>query len=343
MDADIPVTYDEFEQTAKAIYDETGVQGALIYKNFFGQYFAGGFGTFAKFTTAPDLNYPFYQVDETVKFAPLTEEYREYMTKMQSWYQDGIIYKDYYTYNNPGDLEGIILAGECAVAMGNGSEFETRMGQTDYEFLPMADLVKQPGDVIHTGSAPYQEGDLDVGRVEVITTQCENLDLVLSLFNFAFSEEGSRIASYGIEGETFTYDENGQPQLTELILNDEELGTMHALGVHLTTICALTDESRTASTVTDYQKECYDVWMSNVDDAYTLDTSVLALTTEEADTINKISGDIVTYLEEANIQFITGARNTQEDYDAFVSDLTDMGIDDMIAAYQAAYERYLQR
>ena len=67
--ADIPVTYDEFEQTAKAIYDQTGVQGALIYKNFFGQYFAGGFGTFAKFTTAPDLNYPFYQVDGAVKFA----------------------------------------------------------------------------------------------------------------------------------------------------------------------------------------------------------------------------------------------------------------------------------
>jgi putative aldouronate transport system substrate-binding protein len=340
--AEIPETYDEFEQTVKAIYDETGVQGALIYKNFFGQYFAGGFGTYAKLTTSPDVNYPIYQIDGKVQFAPLTEEYREYIATMQQWYAEKVIYQDYYVYTNPGELESVITSGEASVVMGSGSELETRNADADYEWLPMADLVKQPGDIIHTGTAAYQEGDVSVGKVEVITTQCKDLDLILSLYNYMFSEEGSMIASYGVENETFTY-EGEKPVLTDLILEDQNIGANQAVELYLTTISSLIDATRTASSVTDYQIDCYDVWTSNMDDAYELDTSVLALTTEEASAINKVVGDIVTYMEESNVKFITGALNTDSDYDAFVATLQEMGVQDIVDAYQAAYDRYLQR
>ena len=341
--AEIPVTYDEFEETVKSIYDQTGVQGALIYKNFFGQYFAGGFGTYAKLTTSPDINYPIYQVDGRVTFAPLTEEYREYITTMQRWYQEKVIYQDYYVYSNPGELEGVITSGAASVAMGSGSELETRNADADYEWLPMTDLVKQKGDIIHTGTVPYEEGDITISKIEVITTQCSDLDLVLSLFNYMFSEKGSMLASYGVENETFVYDDVGKPTLTDLIMKDENIGANQAVELHLTTVASLIDATRTASAVTQYQKDCCDLWTSNMDDAYTLDASVLALKTEEADTINRVSGDIVTYLEESNVKFITGALNTASDFDAFIETLKDMGIQDMIDAYQAAYDRYLAR
>lgn len=340
--ADIPTTYDQFEETIKSIYEETGIQGALIYKNFFGQYFAGGFGTYAKLTTSPDVNYPIYQIDGTVQFAPLTEEYREYIATMQRWYSEKVIHQDYYIYTNPGELESVITSGEASVVMGSGSELETRNTDADYEWLPMADLVKKAGDIIHTGTAPYQEGDVSVGKVEVITTQCKDLDLILSLYNYMFSEEGSMVASYGVEGETFTY-KDGKPVLTELILEDQNIGANQAVELYLTTVSALIDATRTASTVTDYQIQCYDLWTSNTDDAYQLDTSVLALTTEEASAINKVVGDIVTYMEESNVKFITGALNTDSDYDQFVETLKNMGIQDLIDAYQAAYDRYLKR
>lgn len=156
--ADVPVTYDEFEETLIAIYNETGVQGALIYLNFFGQYFAGGFGTYAKLTTSPDINYPLYQIDGQVIFAPLTEEYREYISTMQRWYEEKVIYQDYYVYTSPSDLESVILSGKAAVAMGSGSELETRNADADYVWLPMADLVKHEGDIIHTGTAAIRRG-----------------------------------------------------------------------------------------------------------------------------------------------------------------------------------------
>lgn len=340
---EIPSTYDEFEEIIQAIYAQTGVQGALIYKNFFGQYFAGGFGTYAKLTTSPDVNYPLYQVDGKVQFAPLTEEYREYIDTMQRWYSEKVINQDYYIYNNPGELESVIVGGAASVAMGSGSELETRSADADYEWLPMADLVKQQGDIIHTGTAPYEEGDVSVGKVEVITTQCSDLDLILSLYNYMFSEDGSMLASYGIQGETFEYNDSGKPELTDLIMKDENIGANQAVELYTTTVCALIDATRTSSAVTDFQIECYDLWTSNMDDAYALDTSVLALTTEEAESINQVAGDIVTYVEETNIKLITGAMNTGSDYDEFVSTLETMGIQKMIDAYQSAYERYLSR
>lgn len=343
VNAEIPTTYDAFEETIQAIYAETGVQGALIYKNFFGQYFAGGFGTYAKLTTNPDVNYPLYQIDGQVQFAPLTEEYREYIDTMQRWYSEKVIYQDYYVYSNPGEMEGVITGGGASVAMGSGSELETRSADVDYQWLPMADLVKQEGDMIHTGTAPYEEGDVSISKVEVITTQCSDLDLILSLYNYMFSEDGSMLASYGIEGETFAYNDNGKPELTELIMEDDTIGANQAVELYTTTVSALIDATRTSSAVTDFQIECYDLWTSNMDDAYTLDTSVLALTTEEAEAINRVAGDIVTYLEEANVKFITGALNTESDYDAFLDTLEAMGIQDMIDAYQNAYDRYLSR
>ena len=339
---DVPKTYDEFEDTLLAIKNETGVQGALIYRNFFGQFFAGGFGTYAKLTTAPDINYPIYQVDGEVRFAPLTEEYREYIETIQRWYCEGLIYQDYYVYANPGDIGNEILKGDCAVCMGMYDELVTRNRDGGFNYVPMADLVKQEGDIIHTGTAAYQEGDITAGNVQVITNQTENLDLILELYNFSFSEESSRIASYGVEGETFEY-VDGKPQLTDLVLNNPDISIRHSTGVYLTTIASVIDQGRTASTVTDGQIEAYNIWLSNTDDAYTLDARVLALTTEEADTINRVAGDILTRLEEANIQFITGAMNTTTDYDAFVSEMESMGIQDMIDAYQAAYDRYLDR
>ncbi len=339
---DIPTTYEEFEETLLAIKAETGAQGALIYKNFFGQYFAGGFGTYAKLTTAPDINYPLYQVDGEVRFGPLTEEYREYIETIQRWYSEGIIYQDYYVYTNPGEIGNAILQGDSAVCMGQYDELVTRNEQAGFNLVPMADLVKQAGDVIHTGSVAYQEGDITVGTPQVITTQCVDLDLILSLYNFAFSEEGAMIANYGVENETFTY-QDGNPVLTDIVLNNPDISIRHSTGVYLTTVASIIDTGRTAINVSEAQKEAYDLWLSNTDDAYVLNTSALALTTEEADTINKVAGDILTYLEECNIKFITGAMNTTTDYDAFVKELEAMGIADMIGAYQNAYDRYLQR
>ena len=340
--AEVPVTYDEYESVLTDIYNTTGVQGALVYRNFFGQYFSGGFGTYARLTTNPDTNYPLFQIDGQVQFGPVSDGYQEYLATLSRWYANHLIYQDYYSFSNPNDLSTFILSGDAAVVMGSSTEFETYMETTDIEWTVMPDLVKERGDIIHTGSARMEEGDLGLGELQVVTTQCNDFDLVLSLYNFMYSDEGALIASYGQENVTFEYDENGEPQLTDLILNSD-LGLQVATGVYLTTLSSVVDNSRTASTVTDFQLACYETWTSNQDDLYTLPTSSLSLTSDEALSIEEVSGDILTYTEEWNLKFITGALDVEKDYDEFVQTLESLGLQKIIDAYQSAYNRYLSR
>lgn len=52
---------------------------------------------------------PFYQIDGEVKFGPMEDGYKKYLSTLAKWYADGLIYKDFYTYvdsntNPPDDL-----------------------------------------------------------------------------------------------------------------------------------------------------------------------------------------------------------------------------------------------
>lgn len=52
---------------------------------------------------------PFFQIDGEVKYGPMEDGYKKYLTTLSKWYADGLIYKDFYTYvdsntNPPDDL-----------------------------------------------------------------------------------------------------------------------------------------------------------------------------------------------------------------------------------------------
>ncbi|MEG0494429.1 MAG: hypothetical protein RR696_14640, partial [Clostridia bacterium] len=56
-------------------------------------------------------------------------------------------------------------------------------------------------------------------------------------------------------------------------------------------------------------------------------------TEEDLDVIDTYSNDINTYTNENYLLFITGARSLDE-FDDYVAQLKEMGIDEMVAVYQ---------
>ena len=55
---------------------------------------------------------------------------------------------------------------------------------------------------------------------------------------------------------------------------------------------------------------------------------------------NRIFSDIDTYMDETVSKFVVGDLSLDQ-FDSFVQQLKDMGIEDCIAIEQAAYDRYL--
>ena len=68
----------------------------------------------------------------------------------------------------------------------------------------------------------------------------------------------------------------------------------------------------------------------------------VTLTVEENDKYNTMYADIRTHLEENLSKFAVGDR-PMEEWDTFIQEIYDLGIEDCIAIQQGAVDRYYQR
>jgi putative aldouronate transport system substrate-binding protein len=69
------------------------------------------------------------------------------------------------------------------------------------------------------------------------------------------------------------------------------------------------------------------------------DLNSLVLTEDESDTYNDAWTDINAYIVESTAKFITGEADIAAEWDNYVKALEQMGLQDVIDVYQAAYDR----
>ncbi|MDR1439050.1 MAG: hypothetical protein LBJ10_03285 [Clostridiales bacterium] len=69
-------------------------------------------------------------------------------------------------------------------------------------------------------------------------------------------------------------------------------------------------------------------------------TNYLKFTTEEQAVVDNLKPEIDAYVNEMRGKFITGLAGIDAEWDAYVSQLHAMGGDDVLAQYQAAYDRW---
>ena len=70
------------------------------------------------------------------------------------------------------------------------------------------------------------------------------------------------------------------------------------------------------------------------------ETSLLILNQEEQDIYNDAWTDINNKVTEMTAAFITGQADLEKDWDTYINDLYDMGLQEVIDVYQSALDRY---
>lgn len=345
-----PKTYDQWEEVLTAFKTEKGAEEPLMMPSDMvpsGNFLASGFGIAATFQSMMGAAYPYYVEDGEVKFGPLEEGYREYVTLINDWMNKGLISTtfiqdnanpmgDVYSTNVSTGRSGIFFNGVGMISM-----FQANLTDADPngQLIACYDARKNEDDVLHNANQ-----DSIVGKMGItITTACENYELAMKWCDFWYTQDGVLLANYGILGESFEFDENGIPYVTELVTNNPDgLSLMDTQFMYSTdSVNRINDITKTRSTYTEAGLAARDIWDYNRDDANTLPEAV-ELNADEADEHSSIYSDINTRLQEGIAQFITGAR-PMEEWDSFVEELYDMGIEDCIALQQAAYDRYLAR
>ena len=343
MGMDLPHTYDEYYEVLTAFHNEYGA--SAWFSGSGSPFLAHGYNICAgySFGWMSGLDC-FYVEDNQVQCGFLTDAFRDYIAMMQKWYGEGLLYKDFYN-NNTGNASGSSdsLAG---VTSGQYALFED--GATNYAIYNDYDIeigatyypVLNEGDKIHVRS-----GTTRVSQSKyAVSTTCENPELACEWLDIWYSSEAAVAANWGIEGETFEYDENGNPHFTDLITNNPD-GMSMSLAVDVYTAptgCYLVDYRKFSVLWGEDEFKALEIWSTDVDPSNTL-SSFITMTTEEADEYTALAGDLTTYVSTELAKFITSEKNLDSDMDDFIQNLKTMGIERCVELKQTAYDRYLVR
>ncbi|NTV90784.1 MAG: hypothetical protein HGA22_10580, partial [Clostridiales bacterium] len=303
----------------------------------------GGYGVPGLMSSFPVSSEPFYQVDGKVKFGPVEAGFKEYLTMMNKWYNEGLVSKDFVSKNanimDP-NVEAAILNNKAGLwynIQATIANLKLKAVDPKFEAAAIADPVKVAGDKIQImNSSGLTSGGM------CISTQCKNPELAVKWLDFWFSDTGAALANYGVEGKTYTV-KDGKYEYTDLMVKNPDKMNLNEAQMKYTVsfLPTISVAKKNYVTYSDAQKAAPETWTSNKVNAYDLPLG-MSVSTDESAEYSSIYNDIQTYTIEMMTKFIMG-REPLSGFDQFAAKVKDMGIDKCIAIKQAALERYNKR
>lgn len=348
----LPTTYDEWYEVLTDFKNELGLNEPIMWPgNVVGENegLASGYGIAGNAAIDAMGTYmPYYVVDDEICFGLLQTEYRTFLEMTAQWYEEGLIGQDFYTKNlsmKDSAFIATITDGDAGIFTMDTVDIESTIdnavdADSNFACAALRDPMLTEDQTNHFGSAE-SSATMQCWVTTGAAEDSDHLALVLNWLDFWYTETGSNLGTWGAEGITFIYDEDGSRELTdwgtELFVDgyNRNLNTFYAMSQ----FGYLNREYM--DTNTDFIKSVIEYRSVNVDNLYTLPDGV-SLNSEEAYEHSAIYSDIATYINESILKFIVGDKSFDA-YDAFVQTLYEMGIEDCIAIYQAAYDRYLTK
>ena len=308
--------------------------------------FSGAWGTNLTISTFPSVSYPIYQVDGQVVYGPVTDEAKDYLKTMKGWLDEGILYKDFATRTSNFGTISDFAAGVFSYYNGDTDALATAgsyFTDPNATIVALPYAVRQEGDVIPFDGYHTSTSTLTGQGTFSITSSCPDVELAVSVLDWRYSEEGSFLFNYGIEGISFEYDANGEPQYTDLIVKNENgLSATWLAAVYMDEYGYVEKYTKFDSQMTQQQLEAREIWSDHVESRYDL-PKALTLTAEESELFSKNMADIASYTSESILKMLTGEMDIDQDYGTFVDTIYSMGLQDCIDCYQAALTRYNAR
>lgn len=327
VEQDVPVTYDQWYDALCAIKNQYGLSNTLI-------------------TGAPESGFynqtenGFVVKDGTVTCVWTDEAMaKPWLEISKKWYEAGLFTSSALVKNGIPDQEGrsMVLSSEVAVFSVDIDLFpiyEEQLRDSGY----VGTAVSRP--VVNEGDTPYDAMQTIYGHGITISSACADPELAVQWVDNFYTEDIELLANYGTEGETFTYDADGVPHFTDMVLNDED-GLNFALFKYVVDWGpTVLDWNRKLDSYTEEQLHTIDVW-SDVDSSMVYPTFA-TFTTEESAVISEHYTDISTLVQEFQPKLIMGEMNLA-DFDEFVQMLEDAGLSEVTECYQNAYDRYMNR
>ena len=318
----------------------------------YGGFFLGAYG----------IGWEYYQDDGVVKYGNIQPEFKDFIAELHKWYAEGLLDPDFDTRDWDSRTELILNDRAAAFFNWNWQVFGKAINETG-----KGEIVSVPFPTLRDGGPvkfSQKMYNVNPGVCAVITTSCENPEVAIRWMDYMYSEDGFLLMNYGVEGESYVFEdglpdemmfkepaawapflpklfsEGKHPVFTEAMLKDPDFEFYMASSPWKDQYGPYLRTDRGNEREMDFFAFArYDLWTRPSTEQ---NLPNISFTTDESGRISEIKTDIDTYRKEMYFAFIKGTESL-DNWDNYVATMKSMGIDEMVAIYQAALDRYNAR
>ncbi len=332
-----PETIDDWEKMLYAFKTKKGASAPLSVSPSTSSYL------YYIFNATPD----FYIDNGKVKFGCMEPEFKEAVTKLHQWFDEGLIDKNYISADASMNTYNI-LNGEAGATFGGGGGDLGKWLETMKDKGGSFDLigVKFPSkDGKECAFAPFNDYYAPHASV-AITTNCKNPSLAAKWLDYGYGEKGHMLNNFGIEGESYKM-VDGYPKYTEIITNNPDGLTLGQAMSRYMRSCysgAFVQDKRYIEQYysLEQQKHALGEWLKSYDETMKKKMPQVTISPEESTDYANIYSEIVKYRNERITAFILGNVSLDK-YDEYLETMKGLKSDKVIEIQQNAYDRFMKR
>ena len=313
-----------------------GVKYTGAYAQFF-------FPAFGEYLTP---NYGVTPDNSSVYAGFATEQFKHYLEFMHTCWEKGYLDPNCYSVDSNTDKAMLI---DKKTTM---NPFGTYLGPTNFESGELDFQVMPPLTSEYQSTPQWLIPNRYLSSTYMISSACKDIDAACAFFDALYApmdnpiKDENGVKAWGISlwlgelGEDFEMDlDNGTYALTPDPAKYENASTFlssagHGGSAYL--YWPYVEASGTGLMV----KALGNRDILTPQGVNALDVSLLILNQDELDDYNDYNTDITNKVTEMTAAFITGQADLEKDWDTYINDLNAMGLEDVLANYQAALDRY---
>ncbi len=338
-----PVTVEEYANVLRT-FKANGVKIPLALCNIFNQ---SGFYNSNFLSSAFGVTWNDFQlVDGKVTYSMTLDGYRELLETLNEWASEGLIDRDSVNRSLDDCLTlfengtaGMIVQhnSTTTTALTVGRELDANFAETGLRFPR-----QNEGDVLTLARIVYS---LNSYSWQVSAT-CKNPELAVKFVDYLYDDDTRLLTAWGTGDEdcpTFTVDEDGNRTFSDFMYSNPnyDFTTARQLYTLNTFQVQYDDTMERQQYYLDEQLQNWEAWITDNNDSDKI-PSLVSMNSDESREYSEIMSKVNNYVEEQVYAFIFGEKSFDE-YDSFVQQIKNLGIDRACEIKQAAYDRYIAR
>ncbi|MFC5468531.1 extracellular solute-binding protein [Cohnella suwonensis] len=315
-----PKTWDELYETAKKLKELYPDSYPFVYRHGINtlKYFGPSFGVYPEFFEDKDTG--------KIKHGVTDPGFKKLIEYLNKFHKEGLIPPDWLSMDYKAWTQ-FMTTGQSFMTIQFIGQIEIMNSQ-----LQNGAHLKFMAPPLGSGSNAYIPNANFEEYGFAVSSKTKNLDAALRYLDFIYSEEGKDLLSWGKEGETYTVADGKRKFLPQYKVPND---LRKELGIFTTGAYGVADFEASKSLSNENEQYAF---TEAAKYQFPVINALPPLTAEEKSAIANTEEQVRKYYETSIAKFILGETPMTE-WDAFLAELTNLGSQKLIDAYQIGLDR----